>query len=264
MLVVFCVVMPGVLAVVVALLLLAPTTLCLHLGPSDTSPSNKQLQLPRYALASDDEDDQTPLQSDFDSNRLHRALRALLELNDGELQALMAGVPPREVASRLSPSTAFFLASSRHYLERLNTILATTSSNSLQDSSTPSPSDLTWNPRISRRRRRNKSRSAAGSHRHPHQDRGRSTTEDSDNVLEALSELSSYLAGGEEGEDRGIKRSRRSHHGRGHKHKTLQTQGSSQYEAHHYLYFLRTRGKSMLHVMSSLFILFYDMTCTPV
>lgn len=219
--------MPEVPVALLPLLLLAalaPAAASLHLPP--TPPGGRaQALLPRHALA--DSSSSSSHDNYFDTSRLRRALRALLDLNDGELQALMAGAPPRTVAPSLSPSTAFFLTSSRQYLERLQTILATTRED------TPLHT-LTWNPKIARRRKKSRARQ-----QHPTAEEAKSApvaTDDTDSILGALTELSAYLAGDEEGEE-GL-RQRRSHHGR--KHKTLQARGSTQYEAHHYLYFLRS------------------------
>ncbi|KAG7159972.1 uncharacterized protein LOC121876808 [Homarus americanus] len=217
---------------VVPLLLVAVlvSATCRHVQPvaSDLGRPSQGLLLPRHALAV------PPSDSPYDTSRIRHALRVLLDLNDVELQTLMAGAPPGTPAPRLAPSTSLFLTSSRQYLERLHTILSTTTQEAAP------PRALPWKPRVSRHRKK-KSRAGQKSV----QDTGSPAPlpEDTDDILGALREVSAYLAGveDEEQEDQGrLERLRRSHHGYGRKHNTLQAHGSRQYEAHHYLYYVRS------------------------
>ncbi|XP_045595581.1 uncharacterized protein [Procambarus clarkii] len=237
--------MPPVPLVVPLLLLLAviAPAASRHVPPVAADTGRRTLHLPRHAVAAANLDDT------YDTSRVRHALRALLDLNDVELQTLMAGTPPGTpaVAPRLAPSTSLFLTSSRQYLQRLHTILSTT-----QETSTP-PRDLPWRPRISSRHRRKKS--GPSQRRSSQADTTDTAREESDDILDALREVSAYLAGMEqqqeaqqqqEDEDgqqqqqqQQVERQRRSHRGYGHKHKTVQTHDSTQYESHHYLYYLR-------------------------
>ncbi|XP_047470312.1 uncharacterized protein LOC134786405 [Penaeus indicus] len=207
------------------LALLVPAA-CFHVPSveSVTGRGGQSLEVSRDAVAV------TPPDAALDPSRLRRALRALLDLNDGELQALMAGVPPHTMAPRIAPSTAFFLAGSRAYLERLQTILSTSEDTSFSQS--------TWNPKIARRRK--KGHSARYDDEDIRSSEADESENDPDSILGALTELSAYLAGEGEAEDAVVQeRSRRSHHGRGRKHQT-QAHTSRQYETHHYLYYLRS------------------------
>lgn len=207
------------------LALLVPAA-CFHVPSveSVTGRGGQSLEVSRDAVAV------TPPDAALDPSRLRRALRALLDLNDGELQALMAGVPPHTMAPRIAPSTAFFLAGSRAYLERLQTILSTSEDTSFSQS--------TWNPKIARRRK--KGHSARYDDEDIRSSEAGESENDPDSILGALTELSAYLAGEGEAEDTVVQeRSRRSHHGRGRKHQA-QAHTSRQYETHHYLYYLRS------------------------
>ncbi|XP_018026500.1 uncharacterized protein LOC108681930 [Hyalella azteca] len=53
------------------------------------------------------------------ADRVRTALKALLALNDGELQSLMGGEDPRSVAHRISPETQLFLQGAHRKLDKL-------------------------------------------------------------------------------------------------------------------------------------------------
>lgn len=76
----------------------------------------------------DDLSKSTPLEEEATelpiAGQLRKALKAILELNDGELKALLKGVPAESFADRLSPLTAFFLQASKRRLGRLGALAA--------------------------------------------------------------------------------------------------------------------------------------------
>lgn len=222
-----------------ALLLAAslPAACCLHM-PTSASDFGKDHHRQYHWAYHKVSDDDGHGDKEIDSNRLRFALLQLLDLNDGELQALMSGVSPRKVAPQLEPSTAFLLASSRQYLERLNTVL------SIVEESSPAKK-ATWNPRIARRHKKTRRNHKNIEFKTSDID-SQISEDDPDSILGALTELSEYLSGveNEEEEDsRQQERRRRSHHpGGAHKHQALTSRhGSRQYESRHYLYFLQSR-----------------------
>ncbi|XP_068208569.1 LOW QUALITY PROTEIN: uncharacterized protein jeb [Palaemon carinicauda] len=224
-----------------ALLLAAtlPAVCCLHMPSSATDFGKdrpRQYHWAYHRVANNDADRIADSQ-EIDGSRMRDALLQLLDLNDGELQALMSGVSARKVAPHLKPSTAFLLASSREYLERLNTVL------SVVEESSPAKKS-TWNPRIARRhkkaRRNHKNVESKDSEKDHH-----FSEEDPDSILGALTELSEYLSGAENEEEEDIRqqeRRRRSHHpGGARKHQALTSRHGSKYETRHYLYYLQSR-----------------------
>ncbi|KAF2355986.1 hypothetical protein FHG87_013267, partial [Trinorchestia longiramus] len=52
-------------------------------------------------------------------HRVRSVLKALLALNDGELQSLMTGEDPKSVAHRLTPETELFLEGAHRKLKKL-------------------------------------------------------------------------------------------------------------------------------------------------
>ena len=102
--------------------------------------------------------------------RVNRAIKALLDLNDGELGTLLSGISVPEAATRLSPSAHLLLSSSQHKFDNIRKELRENRLHNL-------PGDL----RIAKRRR-------LRAHRPP------STTHSSvDSVLSTMTDLAQYL-----------------------------------------------------------------------